>query len=124
MSSGARSVAYPHITSLPGVCAGKATLGATRVRVNNVVFMHKQGASVEEIRDAYPDLSLAQVYAALAYYYDDPAEIEAELQRDAEFEDHFERLKAEFLARHGTPGCGRGDEAAQAAASRNGGGGR
>ncbi len=99
MATAAAYVMYPHITKKPGVCGGKATLGATRVRVNNVVFMHKQGQSVEEIREAYPDLSLAQVHAALAYYYDNTAEIEAELARDEAFEEHFERLKAEYLAR-------------------------
>jgi uncharacterized protein (DUF433 family) len=90
------------ITRRHGVCGGKATVGATRVRVNNVVFMHKQGQCVEEIREAYPDLSEAQVEAALAYYQGHTAEIEAELARDAAFETHFERLKAEYLARLAT----------------------
>lgn len=89
------------VSKQAGVCGGKATLGATRVRVNNVVFMHKQGQAVEEIQEAYPDLSKEQVEAALAYYRENAAEIEAELERDEAFEEHFERLAAEYRARSG-----------------------
>ena len=32
-----------YIVKEPGYCSGKAAIGATRVRVNNVVFLHKHG---------------------------------------------------------------------------------
>lgn len=90
---------YAHIVKEPGYCGGKAAIDHTRVRVNNVVFLHKQGHSPEQIRESYPDLSLAQVHAALVYYYDHQDEIEAELARDDGWEERFERTKAEYLAR-------------------------
>lgn len=39
------------------------------------------GSSPEEIHFQYPHLSLAQIHAAFAYYYDHQAELDAEIQR-------------------------------------------
>jgi uncharacterized protein (DUF433 family) len=39
--------------------------------------MHKQGDIAEEILEAYPNLSAAHVYAALSYYYEHRAQIDA-----------------------------------------------
>jgi uncharacterized protein (DUF433 family) len=38
--------------------------------------MHRQGDTPEEILEAYPNLSAAQVYAALSYYYAHRAEVD------------------------------------------------
>ena len=38
--------------------------------------MYKQGDTPEEILEAYPNLSAAQVYAALSYYYEHRAAID------------------------------------------------
>jgi uncharacterized protein (DUF433 family) len=57
---------------------GEAAIHDTRVRVNNAVFLHKQGKTPEEIRVTYLDLSLAQVHGARAYYYDHKEEIAAD----------------------------------------------
>ncbi len=94
----AAKIAYPHIVKEPGYCGGKAAIDDTRVRVNNVAWLAKQGATPEQVLDHYPDLTLAQVHAALAYYYDNKGEIEAELAREDEAEANFERRKAEVLA--------------------------
>ena len=94
----AAKIAYPHIVKQPGYCGGKATIDDTRVRVNNVVWLHKEGHTPAQILESYPDLSLAQVHAALAYYYDHVDEIEVELAREDEAEASFEQRKAEVLA--------------------------
>ncbi len=39
------------------------------------------GSSPEEMRSQYPHLSLAQVHAALAYYYNHQNEMNAEIER-------------------------------------------
>jgi len=95
----AAKVTYAHIVKEPGYCGGKAAIDHTRVRVNNVVFLHKQGKTPQEILVEYPDLSLAQVHAALAYYYDHRDEIEAELAKDDGWDERYEGRKAEALAR-------------------------
>ena len=61
---------------------GAARVEGTRIRVYNVVFLHKEGAPDDKIREAYPDLTPAQIHAALAYYYDNREEIDAELSED------------------------------------------
>ena len=94
----AEKLVYTHIVKEPGYCGGKATIDATRVRVNNVVFLHKLGKTIDEIRESYEDLSAAQVHAALAYYYDHTDEIEAELQRDEGAVARFEAEKAQDLS--------------------------
>jgi len=75
-------VSHPHVVKQADYCGGKASIDDTRIRVMNVVFLHKQSKSEAEILETYPDLSRAQVYAALTYYYDHVDEIEAELRAD------------------------------------------
>ena len=41
--------------------------------------------SAEAIKKQHPDLSLAAIYAALAYYYDNQKEIEQEITEDLRF---------------------------------------
>jgi uncharacterized protein (DUF433 family) len=94
----AAKIVYAHIVKEPGYCGGKAAIGKTRVRVNNVVWLHKEGLTPAQILEHYPDLSLAQVHAALAYYYDHVEEIESELAREEDAAADFERRKAEVLA--------------------------
>ncbi len=48
------------------------------IAVDTVVW----ALSPREICDNYPKLSLAQVHAALAYYYDHQAEIDAHIRED------------------------------------------
>lgn len=92
-------VIHPHIVKEPNYCGGKAALDDTRVRVMNVVFLHKRGKTEAEILETYPDLNRAQVYAALAYYYDHPEEIEAELRADETAAERYEQERAADLAR-------------------------
>lgn len=66
-----------HITSTPGTCGGKPRIVGRRITVSNVATWFLQmGLTVDEIVQDY-DLSHAQVHAALAYYYDYRAEIDA-----------------------------------------------
>jgi uncharacterized protein (DUF433 family) len=90
---------YAHVTQTPGVCGGKACIDDTRIRVNNVVWLHKEGLAPGQILEHYPDLSHAQVQAALAYYYDHVEEIEAELANEEQAAADFEQRKAELLGR-------------------------
>ena len=91
MATAKTTVRYPHVTKTPGVCGGKACIDSTRIRVNNVVFLHKDGANDAKIREAYPDLTPAQIHAALAYYYDNREEIDAELNDDKAWAESLDR---------------------------------
>jgi len=66
-----------HIERRPGVQGGDACIAGTRIPVWVLAAMHKQGDTVEDVLEAYPNLTAAQVHAALSYYYDHRAEIDA-----------------------------------------------
>lgn len=99
MATAPIQVHYAHIVKELDYCGSKAAIDNTRVRVNNVAFLFKEGRSPEQIREAYPDLSPAQVHGALTYYFDHTAEIDAELAEDQGWDEDHERRKAEYLAR-------------------------
>jgi uncharacterized protein (DUF433 family) len=64
---------------------GVAWLSGTKVKVIEVATDKlAHGSSPEEMHFQYPHLSLAQIYAALAYYYEHQAEFETEILRQAE----------------------------------------
>ncbi|MEH1826408.1 MAG: DUF433 domain-containing protein [Nostoc sp.] len=69
-----------HIEITPGVCGGKPRIAGHRIRVQDIVIWHEgTGLSPDEIVDHYPSISLADVYAALAYYHDHQDEIRQEI---------------------------------------------
>lgn len=51
----------------PTICSGRPTIRGTRILVANVVGMAAGGYTIEQIRQAYPELSAEDVTAALAY---------------------------------------------------------
>ena len=62
---------------------GVAWVEGTRVKVIEVVLDKlAHGSSPEEIHFQYPHLSLAQIHAALAYYYDHQEQFNQEIERD------------------------------------------
>ena len=82
-----------HITKTPGVCGGKACIAGHRVRVMDIVVWHeRRGHSPDEIVDMFPGITLADVHAALAYYFDRRSEIEADLKCDAELAEKLQPL--------------------------------
>jgi len=85
----------------PGVRAGKARSDGTRIAVVDVAIAHQQGHTPVEIQTLFSSrpLTPAEVYAALAYHYDHPEELEAYLQRSEQLEQEIEAHKAEYLRR-------------------------
>jgi len=73
-----------HIVATPGICGGKPRIDGHRIRVQDVALWHERlGYSVAEIVAHYPQLTLAEVHAALAYYYDHRETIQQDI-RNAE----------------------------------------
>ena len=57
----------------------------TNIKVIEVALDHlAYGWNAETIQENHPHLSLAQVYAALAWYYDHQAQMDAEIERQDE----------------------------------------
>lgn len=61
---------------------GVAWISGTKVKVIEVALDKlAQESSPEEMHFQFPHLSLAQIHAALSYYYDHQTELNAEIQR-------------------------------------------
>lgn len=72
-----------HIVSTPGTCGGKPRIAGSRIQVKHVAIMHeRQGKSADDIVSDFPHLTLADVYAALAYYHDHREALDAEIEAD------------------------------------------
>jgi len=72
-----------HIVRQEGFLGGSPHIAGHRVRVADIVVWHeKRGFSPDQIVDSFPGITLADVHAALAYYFDHSTEIEAEFQRE------------------------------------------
>ena len=60
----------------PQICGGKPRIAGHRITVANIVVWHERvGKTPDEIADEH-DLTLADIYAALAYYFDYREEID------------------------------------------------
>lgn len=59
-------------------------IAGTRIKVKLLATYVQQGHNSQQIQQAMPHLSLAQIHAALAYYYDHQSEIDEENRRAEE----------------------------------------
>jgi len=67
---------------------GVAWIGGTKVKVTEVVLDKIAcGSSPEEIHFQHPHLSLAQIHAALTYYYENQEQLDEEIRRGLEESD-------------------------------------
>ena len=77
------AIAYPHIIKEDGKPARIES--HPRVRVAQIVMDYlAYGWSADEIHRQHPQLALAEVHAAMGYYYDNQAEIDAEIVAELE----------------------------------------
>jgi uncharacterized protein (DUF433 family) len=81
-----------YIVSRPGVQGGSPCIRGTRIPVWVLAALHKQGDTPEDILDLYPNLSAAEVYAALSHYYEHRTEIDAEIAAQNAEHDRFRSI--------------------------------
>jgi uncharacterized protein (DUF433 family) len=67
--------------------SGRPCISGTRVRVMDIVGAYKAGMSDEQLLEYFSSrpLTLSEVHAALAYYYDHQEEIDAAFDEDESF---------------------------------------
>ena len=99
MATAAKFDPYPHIVSTPGVRAGRPCIDGTRIAVIDVVDAHQMGESVESLCNYFSSrpLTLAEIYAALAYYHDHKAELDAEAEEDARVFDEERQQREDYV---------------------------
>ena len=94
-----------HIEMTPGISGGKPRIAGRRITVQNIAVWHERiGKSADEIAAEY-DLTLSDVFAALAYYFDHRAEIDEAIRADLDFLESLRshsasKLKGEIRAEH------------------------
>jgi uncharacterized protein (DUF433 family) len=73
---------------------GVARIDQTTIKVVEIALDHlAYGWSADAIHEQYPHLSMAQIHAALAYFYDHQPEIEKQI---SEIEEYVTKLRAEL----------------------------
>ena len=81
---GERTARHPHIFRSAQMHRGEPAIQGSSITVRTIVERTRLGDTPEQIIEAYPMLTLAQVHAALGYYYDHPGEIEGYIQENRE----------------------------------------
>ena len=71
-------------------------VGRTRVTLDTVISAFREGATAEEIAQQYPSLDLADVYAVIAYYLRQRAQVETYLQQR---QDQAEEVRTQIESR-------------------------
>jgi uncharacterized protein (DUF433 family) len=69
----------------------------SRVALDSIIYQFQQGRSPEAIQDAFPSLSLSQVYGAIAYYLDHQTELNKYLAHQEATEEHFSQEMANLF---------------------------
>jgi uncharacterized protein (DUF433 family) len=91
------SATYAHIEVASD---GTAYVAGTRTKVLEVALdriAHHWDA--DEIHRQHPHLSLGQIYAALAYYFDHKAELDARIEEQLRFVEHSRASAGESVVR-------------------------
>ena len=82
------------IVSTPGICGGRPRIDGHRIQVEDIAIWHERmGMSPDEIVSEYPSISLAEVHAALAYYYENRERIDADIEAAKQYAEEM-RVKA------------------------------
>jgi uncharacterized protein (DUF433 family) len=79
------------LSQKPGVCGGRLCIAGTGISVRRIAVLHNQGMTVEQIVKNWGYISVAQVHAALAYYYANKAEMDTALEEEQR---EYDRLAA------------------------------
>jgi uncharacterized protein (DUF433 family) len=82
-----------HIDQTPGICGGRPRIAGHRIRVQDIAWLHEsQGFTPDEILSHYPALTLGEIHAALAFFYDHEDEIRSDWTTDEQSIDENRRL--------------------------------
>jgi uncharacterized protein (DUF433 family) len=82
-----------YIVKTPGVCSGQPRIAGTRIKVKHIyTWIERMGMTPAQVVAEYPHLTMAQVHAALAYYWSHQGEIHQDIENE-------EKLVAELRAR-------------------------
>lgn len=76
-------VPHPHVRLDKGVLGGSPYVVGSRVPVRRLWAFYRSGASVDTLMKRFPKLGAAKIFDALAFAWDNPEVIEADLERES-----------------------------------------
>jgi uncharacterized protein (DUF433 family) len=83
-----------HIAITPGVVSGEPRIAGRRIKVRHIVVWHERmGMTLDEIADEY-ELELADIHAALAYYFIHREAIDQDIRDYDSFNDALEKASS------------------------------
>ncbi len=89
---------YQHIVQTPNIVGGKPRVAGHRITVQNIVIWHEHmGYSIDEIGAQY-GLTLAEIYSALAYYYDHKTDIDQAIADSETFAEELRQKTPSLVA--------------------------
>lgn len=72
-----------YIVKTPGTCSGQARIAGTRIKVKHIyVWVERMGMAPAQVVADYPHLTMAQVHAALAYYWSHRDEVHQDIENE------------------------------------------
>ena len=84
-------VEQSHIIQDKGVCGGQPRIAGTRIKVQHIIQEYERlGWTPDQICDAHPGLTLADVHAAITYYYDHKDETGNAMQDEEDFVEYIQ----------------------------------
>ncbi|MGE0453201.1 MAG: DUF433 domain-containing protein [Vicinamibacteria bacterium] len=102
MSSSSDRITYPHVSLDPAVREGRACISGTQVRVTDLATASEAGRSILELKEHFAPqkLTLAEIHAGLAYFYDNWDALEAVRLDDQRLVDKAKKDREAELLRH------------------------
>jgi uncharacterized protein (DUF433 family) len=76
-------IPHPHVRVDPNVLGGSPYVVGTRVPVRRLWGFYRNGATVDTLIKRYPQLGAAKVFDALAFAWDNPEVMEADMVKEA-----------------------------------------
>jgi len=79
MSTLAKKLSYPYITSNSKIAKGAPIIKGTRITVRTIAGYYQMGMNTDEILATLSHLTPSQLHSALAYYFDHQQDIDNDL---------------------------------------------
>jgi len=74
----------PYVAEYPGVCGGYPVIRETRIPIRLVVQLSRAGATLRELAEMWPTVTVAQIQGALDYYACHPRRVDEDIERHAQ----------------------------------------
>ena len=86
---------YPRITRNPTINLGESTVNDSKIPVWIIVGYYQMGMSEDEILSGFPQLQPADIFSALAFYFENKSEMDSLIEQ---YGNEYDQLKTRFNA--------------------------